>query len=46
MADAPVILLLQQIVQDAELWVEVLVDVHFADVVEQVEIKVFHTGFA
>ena len=42
MADAAVLLLLHQIVEDAVLGVQIGVDVLFAYVVEQIEVKVIH----
>ena len=43
-ADAALGLLLQQIVQNAVLRVQVGVDVHFADVVKQVEVEIIHSA--
>ena len=44
-ADAAVFLLLHEIVVDAVLRVEILLDVQLAHVVEQVEIKILHAAF-
>ena len=44
MPDAPILLLFQQVVQNAELRIKVLVDVHLADVVEQIEVEILHAG--
>ena len=41
MADAPGFLLLEQMVQDAIFLIQISIDVQFAHIVEQVEIKVF-----
>ena len=44
-ADAAIPFLLPQIVHNAVLFVQIGVDIHLADVVEQVEIKIFHLAF-
>ena len=40
MTDAAVLFLLQEIIQDTELRIQVLIDIHLADIMEQVEIKI------
>ena len=45
MPDPAVLLLFHQILEDAILRVQIGVDIHLADIVEQIEIKIIHAAF-
>ena len=45
MLDPTIFLLLHQIVIDAVLRIQISIDIHLADIVKQIKIKVFHLTF-
>ena len=45
MPNPPVFLLLHQIGENAILLVEICIDVHFADIMKQLEVKICHAAF-
>ena len=45
MADAPGLLLLHQIIEDAVFLIQIGVNVHLADVVEQIKVEILHPAF-
>ena len=45
MTDASFTLLFHQIIENPEFRIQIFVDVHLTDIMEQIEIKVFHAGF-
>ena len=45
MADAPSLLLLHQVIEDAVFLIQISVNVLFAYIVEQVEVKILHPAF-